>query len=236
MSKSHRCIQKGMIGMLMTLGYLEDKYKSMARRTGAVLREIISFRAYLKYRAGKKRYQERHYEAAKRLLLAVLRANPRHFMTNVYLGRIYTKLENFSEASKRYRMAQEVDPVVYRELGLIREHVEALKLGAKRGMVRDALGSMEECGYFLTELGQWAQETRRKQQQSRDGHSAPDEGRSRGKGTWRGVRPGSAPSARVYPLKSDFESFKEFKKFAEMPPISEEEFRDVDWDELLGDN
>jgi len=199
------------------------------------LQQFLSLRAYLNYRAGKKRYQERHYEGAKRHFLAVLRSNPRHFLTNVYLGRIYAKLENFPEASRRYSMAQEVDPQAYRKLDLIREHVEALKLGARRGMLRDALESVEKCGYLLTDLGQRIQDTIKKQQQSREGHPPVEKGRLLGKGTRRGVSPGQSPSGKVYPQKSDFVSFGEYKKFSEMPPISEEEFRDIDWDEILKD-
>jgi len=222
-----------MTSVAVVLRRIEAIYAWCAGRIGIAFDQLLPFGAYFNYRVGVKRYQARHFEGAKRHFLAVLRSNPRHFMTNVYLGRIYVKLENYPEASRRYSAAQEVNPAAYRELDLIKEHVEALKLGANRGMLRDALESMEKCGYLLTDLGQRIQDTMRKQPRGQEGQPSQEKGGATGKGARRRTDKGQAPSARVFPVKSDFVSFKEFKKFSDMPPISDEELRDMDWDDLL---
>lgn len=204
---------------------------------------FISPDALYHFMRGERFYQERSHEAAKREFHKVVKRNPSHFMANVYLGRINLKEEDFSQASRYYSRAQEIDPARYTKMKLIAEHVEALKLGAKKGVLKEALDNMERCANLLDNITRRIQEVAERQQRALERRqkyvdmivkACEKFGK---KETDANEEDRIDQEGEIIPEEGygDFASLEEYQKFLSMPPISERELIDIDWDRFLKD-
>jgi len=178
------------------------------------------------FRSGMNCIQKEDFRKAIEEFKKVIKIKSDHFLARVYLARLYRLKGENLKAFKEYSYAQKINLFRYKTYNLMNEHVKLTRLYKDKGFLDEVADNLERCAKNLTEAARRMNRAAKKQ------HSATEKLTNINKKF-------KIKSLDVKKLDikigefGDFKDMDEYIKFLTLTPITEEEKKNTDWDEVI---
>jgi lipopolysaccharide biosynthesis regulator YciM len=172
--------------------------------------------------------QKNDYVNAEKAFLRIIDVRPDHFLAHLCLARLYRIRGENEKALKEYSSLKKINFSRYKEYNLRQEHMKASYCVQNKGLLTELADSLERCARNLTDAAKKMQGAAKNQKRTIKKLSNLN---------------------KKFKIKSldvknveikigeygDFQDLSEYVKFMSLPPISEKEVENTDWNKIISE-